>query len=181
MIPHRLLRRLISDTRGLAALEFALVLPMMVTTMLGTVEVCNLVTSYSKAVSASQTVADLTTQSGSLTTAQVNSIVIAAQRVLDPLVSDATTLGVNIVSVGFDATNKPIQLWKYGWGTTAATTPAITGATGLGVAGDSVVLVSLSYTCIPLIHEIVPKATFTEVSYSRPRLVKKIALNGVTG
>ena len=176
----RRLLRLISDTGGLAAIEFALVLPVMLAAMLGTVEVCNLVNSYSKAVSASQTVADLTTQSSTLTTAQMNSLVVAAQRVLDPLTSDATTLGVDVVSIGFDAANKPIQLWKFSWGATG-TTPPITGANGLGVTGDSVVMVSLSYTCIPLIHEIVPQITFNEISYSRPRLVKKIALNGVTG
>ncbi len=177
----RRLLPLLSNTSGMAAVEFALLAPVMLTAMLGTVEICNVVTSYSKAVSASQTVADLTTQSASLTTAQMNSIVVGAQRVLDPLVSDATTLGINVVSIGFDAANKPIQLWKFGWGTTSAATPVITGASGLGVTGDSVVMVSLSYTCIPLIHEIVPQITFSEVSYSRPRLVKKIALNGVTG
>lgn len=172
---------LFSDTRGVAAVEFALVLPVMLAAMLGTVEVSNLVSSYSKSVSASQTVADLTTQASSLTTAQMNSIVAGAQWVLTPLVSDATTLGVNVVSVGFDANNNPIKLWTFGWGTTAGTTPSIAGAAGLGVTGDSVILVSLSYTCIPLIHEIVPQITFNEVSYSRPRLVQKIALNGVTG
>lgn len=180
MIP-RSLKRLYKNTAGLAALEFALVLPLMITAMLGTVEVWNLVTSYSKTVSASQTVADLTSQSASLTTAQMNSIVVAAQRVLDPMVSNTTTLGISVVSVGFDAANKPIQLWKFGWGTAAAAAPSISGAAGLGVTGDSVILVNLSYTCIPLIHDIVPQVTFTETSYSRPRLVKKIALNGVTG
>ena len=173
--------RLCKDTAGLAALEFALVLPLMITAMLGTVEVWNLVTSYSKAVSASQTVADLTSQSSTLTTTQMNSIVVAAQRVLDPMVSDTTTLGVSVVSIGFDAANKPIQLWKFGWGTAAAATPVISGAAGLGVTGESVIQVNLSYTCIPLIHDIVPQVTFSEASYSRPRLVKKIALNGVTG
>ncbi|TAN61920.1 MAG: pilus assembly protein [Magnetospirillum sp.] len=176
----RRLLGLISDTRGLAAIEFAMVLPVMLAAMLGTVEICNLVNSYSKAVSASQTVADLTSQSSSVTTAQMNALAVAAQRVLDPLTSDATTLGINVVSIGFDAANKPIQLWKFSWGASGAT-PSIAGANGLGVTGDSVIMVQLSYTCIPLIHEIVSQITFNEVSYSRPRLVKKIALNGVTG
>ncbi|RAU21141.1 pilus assembly protein [Paramagnetospirillum kuznetsovii] len=177
-----MMRRLSSlgrHTDGLAAIEFAVVMPMMLIALLGTVEISNLVNSYSKTVSASQTVADLTSQSQSLTTTDLNSIVIAAQRVLDPLISDATTLGIDVVSIGFDAGNHPVQLWHYAWGMTQAT--ALSGAQGLGVAGESVVMVTLSYKCVPLIHDIVPQKVFKEVSYSRPRLVRKIAYNGVTG
>ena len=166
-------------TGGLAAIEFAVVMPMMLIALLGTVEISNLVNSYSKTVSASQTVADLTSQSQALTTTDMNSIVIAAQRVLDPLISDAATLGVDVVSIGFDNGNKPIQLWRYSWG--MAQTVSLTGAQGFGVTGESVVMVSLSYKCIPLIHDIVPEITFKEVSYTRPRLVRKISYNGVTG
>jgi Flp pilus assembly protein TadG len=167
------------DDRGLAVIEFAFLMPVMLLALLGTVEISNLVNSYSKTVSASQTVADLTGQSATLTTADMTGIVAAAQRVLDPLVSDATTLGVEVVSVGFDADNKPTQLWRYAWGNAQAS--SLTGAQGLGVAGESVVMVTLTYTCVPLIHDIVPQKTFREVSYSRPRLVRKIALNGSTG
>lgn len=175
----RSLARLGRDRRGLAAIEFAFVLPIMLLALLGTVEISNLVNSYSKTVSASQTVADLTGQSAALTTADMNGIVAAAQRVLDPLISNSTTLGVEVTSIGFDAANKPIQLWRFSWGMAQAS--ALSGAQGLGITGESVIMVSLSYTCIPLIHDIVPQKTFREVSYSRPRLARKIALNGVTG
>lgn len=178
MTRHRL-SNLWNSTGGLAAIEFAVVLPVMLTALLGTVEISNLVNSYSKTVSASQTMADLTGQSSALTTAQMNSIVAGAQRVLDPLVSNDTTLGIEVVSIGFDNGNKPIQLWRYSWG--MAQTVSLTGAQGLGVTGESVVMVSLSYKCIPLIHDIVPEITFKEVSYTRPRLVRKISYNGVTG
>ena len=176
----RLLRRLRRDTRGVAVVEFALSLPIMITAMLGTVEIANLVKSYGKAVSASQTVADLTAQAASLTTAQMDSIRTAAQRVLDPLPSSLTNLGVDVVSVGFDAAGNPLQIWRYKWGATQATV-TLTGAKGLGVVGESVIMVRLSYVCVPVLHNLVPSMTFTEVSYTRPRLVRKIALNGAGG
>ncbi|CAA7613153.1 Flp pilus assembly protein TadG [Candidatus Terasakiella magnetica] len=180
MTPLARLRRLWTETKGLAAVEFAILMPVMVTAMLGTVEISNVVKSYSKAVSASQTVADLASQSNTLTTAQLDAIAVAAQRVLDPLSSTKTNLGIDVVSVGFDAQGNPSQLWRYQWGATSAPL-SLNAAKGLGVAGDSVVMVRLGYICVPLLHEIVPSITFTETSVSRPRLVRKIALNGVTG
>lgn len=179
MSPARL-RRLWGDRRGVAAVEFALCLPIMITALLGTVEIANLVKSYGKAVSAAQTVADLTAQSPSLTTAQMDSIRTAAQRVLDPLVTNAANLGIDVISVGYDAAGTPSQLWRYQWGAVSGS-PSLAGAKGLGVQGESVIMVRLAYVCVPVLHHIVPSKTFTELSYTRPRLVRKIALNGVGG
>ncbi|EME68663.1 Flp pilus assembly protein TadG [Paramagnetospirillum caucaseum] len=175
-----LFRRLWGNCRGVAAVEFALTLPIMITALLGTVEIANLVKSYGKVVSAAQSVADLTAQSSSLTTAQMDSIRTAAQRVLDPLVTNATNLGIDVVSVGFDAGGSPSQLWRYQWGAVSGS-PSLSGAAGLGAAGESVIMVRLSYVCVPVLHHIVPSKTFSEMSYTRPRLVRRIALNGVGG
>lgn len=174
------IKRLIGDQWGVAAVEFALTLPIMITALLGTVEIANLVKSYGKAVSAAQTVADLTAQSSALSTAQMESIRTAAQRVLDPLVTNTGNLGIDVISVGFDAAGTPSQLWRYQWGA-VPDSPSLAGATGLGALGESVIMVRLSYVCVPVLHHIVPSKTFTELSYTRPRLVRKIALNGVGG
>lgn len=174
------IRRFWHDRRGVAAVEFALAMPMMITALLGTVEISNLVKSYGKAVSAAQTVADLTAQATSLTTTQMNSIRTAAQRVLDPLASDGSVLGVDVVSVGFSSTGAPTQLWRYQWGAVSGA-PSLTGATGLGTTGESVIMVRLSYICVPLLHHLVPSKTFVEMSYTRPRQVRRIALDGVGG
>lgn len=174
------LRRLIGDRCGVAAVEFALAMPVMITALLGTVEIANLVKGYGKAVSAAQTVADLAAQAPSLSTAQMDAIRTAAQRVLDPLPSGSANLGIDVVSVGFDAAGNPSQLWRYQWGGVSGT-PSLAGAKGLGGAGESVIMVRLSYVCVPVLHHIVPSKTFTEMSYTRPRLVRRIALNGVGG
>jgi len=174
------MKRLLHDTRGVSALEFAFVAPVMITVLLGMIEVNNMTTSYGKAVSAAQTVADLTSQSSSLTTAQISSIVVAAQRTLDPLVSTAANLSVDISSIAFNAAGAPYQAWTYHWGKTS-TPPLPSLANGLGAANESVIVTQLSYTCTPLIHELVPQATFSQTAIARPRTTLKIALNGVTG
>ncbi len=175
-----MIRRWIKDTHGLAAVEFALIAPVMVAALLGMIEVNNIITSYSKSVSAAQSVSDLVSQSNSLVTSQVDSIVVAAQRILDPLISDATTLSVDVSSIALDANDKPYQAWTYHWGK-SSTPPSPTLATGLGAANESVIVAALSYTCTPLIHEILPQATFNEIAITRPRTTRKIAYNGVTG
>jgi Flp pilus assembly protein TadG len=168
------------DRRGVAAVEFALCVPLMISALMGTVEIANLVKSYGKAVSAAQTVADLTAQASALTTAQMDSIRSAAQRVMDPLPTDPAKLGIDVVSVGYTAAGAPTQLWRYQWGAVSGS-PSLAGAAGLGVAGESVIMVRLSYICVPVLHHLVPSKTFVEMSYTRPRLVRKIALNGVGG
>jgi Flp pilus assembly protein TadG len=175
-----MIRRWTKDTRGIAAVEFALIAPVMVATLLGMIEANNIITSYSKSVSAAQTVSDLVSQSNTLTTTQVDSIVVGAQRVLDPLVSSITTLSVDVSSIAYDASGNPYQAWTYHWGKTS-TPPAPTLAKGLGAANESVIVAALSYICTPLIAEIVPKATFNQVAITRPRTTRKIAYNGVTG
>jgi Flp pilus assembly protein TadG len=172
--------RFCADTSGVSVVEFALVAPIMVATLLGMAEINNLTTSYCKTVTAAQTVADLTTQSATLTTAQAASIVAGAQRTLDPLVSTTANLSVDISSIGFDASGKPYQAWTYHWGK-VSTPPLASLVTGMGAANESVVVTVLSYTCTPLIHEIVPQLTFTQTAFSRPRTTLKIAFNGVTG
>jgi len=175
-----LLQRLRRDTGGVSAVEFALVAPVMVTALLGMVEINDLVTAYSKAVSAAQTVSDLASQPSSLVTAQLDSIVVAAQRTLDPKVTNNTNLSINITSIVFDANDVPKIGWAYHWGK-ASTPPAATIAANLGAANESVIVATLSYTCVPLIHEIVPQMTFSQTAITRPRTARAIALNGVTG
>ena len=174
------LARFGSDVRGVSVVEFALVAPIMVTTFLGMVEINNLTTSYGKAVTAAQTVADLVTQSPSLTTMQASSIVVGAQRTLDPLISTTANMSVDISSIAFDATGKPYQAWTYHWGM-ASSPPSPTLAAGMGAANESVIVTVLNYTCTPVIHNIVPQITFNQTAFSRPRTTLKIAFNGVTG
>lgn len=173
-------QRLARDTKGVTVVEFALVLPIMVTALLGMIEVNSLVTAYGKSVSAAQSVADLTAQSASVVTSDLDGLAVAAQRILDPLTSSAAILGVDIVSVGFDANDVPYKAWSYHWGM-AATAPSPAAAAGLGAANESVIMVGVNYSYIPLIAEIVPQITFSQQAVARPRVTRKIALNGVTG
>ena len=175
-----LLVRLSRDGSGVAATEFALILPLMVLMLVGMVEVFGLVQAYGKALSAAQVVSDLTSRADSQTTGSMNAIVTGAQRVLDPLPSGADRLGVRVASVGISSAGQPTLLWSYSWGGGA---PAIdvNDAVGLAGKGESVVMVTLRYVHPPILQAILGSLSMNHNVVSRPRLVRLIPFNGSTG
>jgi Flp pilus assembly protein TadG len=178
MTVFSLLNHLRHDRRGLAATEFALVAPILITAWLGAIEACTLARASLKAQSTAYTVADLTAQVGEQTTASLNAIIAAAQNVLAPLPNDLGNLAVTIASVGFNAsTGAPEVMWKYTSGG-AAPTIDVSVATGLGEAGESVVITRVSYAYQSFAHAVAGSVTFSHSAISRPRTVRQITLNG---
>jgi len=177
---HRLACRLRRDHSGVAAIEFALILPLMVLMMVGMVEVFGLVQAYGKALSAAQVVSDLTSRADSQTTASMNAIATGAQRVMDPLPSGADRLGIRVASVGISSGGAAVTLWNYSWGGAAAT--IVPGdAVGLAARGESVIMVTLRYTHPPFLQAILGTVSMNHSVVSRPRLVRLIPFNGSTG
>lgn len=92
-----LLRRFRRDERGVAAIEFALVLPIMALILLGCFEVPRFVMIYQKMARTSAGVADLVAQADDpLTTNQINDIFTAGGIMMQPY--DVSANGVIIVS-----------------------------------------------------------------------------------
>ena len=168
---------LFADAGGAIAVEYALLLPMMVATLLGAVETFAAVQAYGKAVSAVQTVADLTARVDTQSSASMAAIVTAAQRVMDPLPGSAATMGIRVESVVFGATGTPSAQWTFNWGSGAAAVP-LSVASGLGKPGESVVTVSLRYDHAPLLHDILGTLTFREIAVARPRTTRVIPFSG---
>src|SRR6266540_3741741 len=71
------LRSLVRDQRGVSAVEFAMLLPLMVTLYLGTVEISQGVGIDRKVTLTTRTVADLTSQVISVTSTEMSSILNA--------------------------------------------------------------------------------------------------------
>lgn len=82
--PLRSLRRFARDRAGISAVEFAIVLPFMLTLYLGGVELGDGLSVQFKATLAARTVADLASQYQSIDSATMNAILGAASTVLTP-------------------------------------------------------------------------------------------------
>jgi Flp pilus assembly protein TadG len=161
--------------RGLAAVEFALLLPMMVALFCVVMEMGNFLTVQRKVVQATQNAADLLTQEKTLGNANFDDVTQALRVILRPF-PDAS-LAYRVTSVVYNATSGAAAVgWQKSYGTlgSAPVGPTSTAA-GLGLPGESSLVVNLSYVYTPLFPQIAPSSiTIGETAIARPRRVRVI-------
>ena len=95
---RRVLRRFCGDRSGVSAVEFALILPIMVTFYLGSVELGNGLAVQFRTTLAARTVADLTSQYTTIDTATMTQILGAASSVVTPYSASNMTVVVSEVT-----------------------------------------------------------------------------------
>lgn len=164
------------DERGIAATEFALVLPFLLLILMGVIELSNVLTVERKLLNAMQSAADLIGQKTDITNSDLNEIFFAAQLTMNPF--DTANMTIGVASVRFDdTTGVPTLSWTSGWNGGSVVNPTVLAA-GRGEAGASIVIVSGAYSYTPLSSLILTSAfTLEEISYVRPRKVDYIIKN----
>ena len=168
-------RRLAGDRAGVAAIEFALVMPILVSLFLGTFELTNLLLANSKLTEAAQTAADLVAQQKSVVKADITNFGNAARQIMAPF--PTTPLGLAYASVTFDAAGKPGLAWHDEDNAPAIVNPTSL-VTGLGGAGDSVVIVQVRYAYTsPISFVLQSSYSLADTAFRRPRLVPAVACN----
>ncbi|HEY9079913.1 TadE/TadG family type IV pilus assembly protein [Magnetovibrio sp.] len=170
---HNISKRFNASDRGIAATEFALVLPFLLLLLMGVIELSNVMTVERKLLNSMQTAADLIGQQTDVTDAELNDIFTAAELTMSPF--NTAPLTVGIASVVFDeTTGAPSVGWSSGLNGGEVLNPT-TLAVGHGEPGASIIIVSGVYTYTPLIDLILPNAlTLQEISYMRPRKVMSV-------
>src|SRR5690349_998580 len=116
----RLLQRFRKDTRGVSAMEFALLLPVMLLFVAGTVDISEGLTVHRKIRQISSIVVDLVAQSDRLSTSEVDTILAGAAKILDPYPGTKLTIVVSVL----DVKNKKKQkvAWSVGYHTSGLKT-----------------------------------------------------------
>jgi len=107
----RAVRRLWAENGGVAATEFALMLPVLMTMLLGSYELSRFIILNQKIDHVAYTTADVIAQETSVTNAQLNDIMNAAAEIMDPFQFGENGL-VIVSSVYQDATRGPIVVWQ---------------------------------------------------------------------
>lgn len=156
------------DDRGVSAVEFALILPVLVMLYLGCVEVSLAVTVDRKVTSAGSVVGDLIAQGEELCSADIDNIFDATDAVLAPYDTTPLKVVVSYVEVGEDDTTVK-------WSKASNATPRTTGSTvtlpeEVAVEGDKLVLAEVEYLYKPTFGQTLKKnITFSDTFYMRPR------------
>ena len=116
----RLLARFGADRRGGAALEFALIAPVMVTLYFGAVEFSQAFLAQRKADHVASAVGDLVARARTVSTGDLSDYFTIGSQIMAPFPSGG--LGIRVTSLTEGASGAPTVSWSRGYGSMAART-----------------------------------------------------------
>lgn len=172
-----MLRRLRSDQRGVAAMEFALIAPVAIVMYCGFAELTMAMMANRRVAHAVSVVGDLVAQTPSVSSSELTDIFNVGNAIMSPFT--ATPLKMRITSVVADAKGVPKVSWSQGDGMTAMTTGTQVGGfpSNLLAPGDSVIQADVSYAYTSPLHMTLPSAiTFSNTFYLKPRQSASVTL-----
>jgi Flp pilus assembly protein TadG len=176
--PARLAARFARARDGVAVVEFAAILPLMLLMYIGTIEIGQAVAVNRKVTQLSRTISDLVAQSTSnMTTTEMDNVWAAADSVLYPWKKANTKMVVTSIRRINATTNQVIWSKASGTGAVARTVGSnITLPTGLLVNdNDTVIMGEVTYNYQPVVGYFVKSAfNIAETTYMTPRAMQEI-------
>jgi Flp pilus assembly protein TadG len=165
---RRSARDLSGDTRGLAAVEFAMIVPLMLVLFFGTVEFSSGVAVDRKVTLMARTLSDLTSQNVSVTTTQLTNIFNASTGIMTPYPS--SPVNARIVELYIDPNLVVKQIWTATSGT-APPTGTVSVPTALRIANTYLIYSEVTYKYEPIIGYVMPKGgiNLSDFTFTRPR------------
>ena len=94
---NRRLRSLVRARGGMAATEFAMIMPILATIFFGMLEGADALTTSRKVANATNSLVDLVAQEPEITMAEADSIFLGVRRMLEP--TDTSTIGMKLISL----------------------------------------------------------------------------------
>lgn len=171
---RRLVRRLGRNRRGVAAVEFAMILPAMLAIYFGIVETGQAVMIDRKVTQLTRSLVDLSSQVSTIPTAEVSNIFDAAQTVMMPFTSAAPKMSIHHIVID------SARVAKVCWSEQRNSTKLARGTTvtlpdDLRIPNTSLMMAQASYDFTPVVGWIIKGGAFTiggSPIYMRPRLGK---------
>jgi Flp pilus assembly protein TadG len=178
----KLLRRFTAATNGLAAIEFAFIAPVLVTLLLGSVEIGNALECRQKVTVLASSAADLVAQTSSVSTSDLTNIFSAVTAIVYPFPQGTTTIVIS--SIMSDGKGGGYVAWsKAQNGSALATNSTVTlpqplmstcttstSCTACAKSACSVILAQVSYSYTSAIGKLFSKAvSMKDTFYAHPR------------
>ncbi len=160
---------LVADSRGLAAIEFAFILPVMLVMFFGTIEFSSAIAIDRKVTLMARTLSDLTSQALSVVDTDIDNFRAASTGIMTPY--PTTSLNSTITELFVDPNTLAARVqWSKGSAplTVGAT---VTIPTSLAIGNTYLIFSQVSYVYVPTVGYVMAKAgiTMSDFAYTRPR------------
>ena len=156
------------DKRGVSAVEFALLAPLMVGLYLGCVEISDGVGADRKVSLTAAALANLTAQVSTISSSDMTNILDASSAIITPYA--AGNLKITVSCIAIDASKNARVKWSVTRGGTALSgTPTLPSA--LTVASTQLIFAQVSYAYTPTVgYTITGTLTLSDQMYMSPRV-----------
>jgi Flp pilus assembly protein TadG len=155
------------NTEAVAAIEAALLFPVLLLLLLGMLDVGYGILANQKAIRASQVTADLLARKPDVTTTDIYEAIEAGKLALQPF--DTSTFGVDAVSIYFDDDGNSLICWRETYNTSPNDT-VLSSTDGLGAPGEGILAVTVNYDYVPgFSSNLFQSIEMQEVAYVRGR------------
>ena len=177
------LRRFQSDRRGISAIEFALILPLIILLLAGTVDIGQALMVDRRMDLVVATVSDLTSQQSSWSASKLDAILAGTATISEPF--GTANLNIVVAAVSVDALNNQTVDWSRAFQATpwvAGNRSPVTLSSTVLQSGTQIIVARATYSVqTPFATFLQPltgfKAySFTRTTISRPRNANTIAL-----
>jgi Flp pilus assembly protein TadG len=174
-IAWRRIARFGGDCRGVSAVEFALLLPMMMTLYLGSVETSQGIAANRKVTLTAHTLADLTSQYTDITNADMSNILAAGTAIIAPYA--AANLQEVVSEIAINAQGVATVTWSDTLnGTARSVGQAVSVPSSLAVPNSYLVLSEVQYSYNPTYgYVLTGTMTLHDQIFMRPRQSDSIA------
>ena len=162
------------DRRGASAVEFAILLPLMLTLYLGTEEVAHGVSAHRKVTLTARAVADLVAQASSLDNSGMNNVLNAAGAVLAPYPVSNAKITVSLVKIDSNGVAK-VEWSDTRNGTARAKGSVVTVPPAFVVNNTSLIWGEAEYAYTPTVGYVISGTmNLKDQIYLRPRLTDTV-------
>lgn len=170
-------RRFVRDCTGIAAVEFAILLPVMLLLYIGGTEVSEGFAVKNKAASVSSSLGDLVTRTKAISTAQMQDILDAAEAVVAPY--DVDKLKIKVSSVWIDDKSVAKVVWSAARNDTPLAAEAVISLpAGVSYPKTYVIVTEVHYTYKPVLgYAISGEFDLDATAYTKPRLSSAVCYN----